>query len=124
MFDLLGEARRLPRSPGHSRKAAGIAGEVADEDAARLLGGERTPTRQAGYDAVERRDGKPRKPQSKARCLLHDAKPGQRLGSIRTPHEWDALLVTTPPALAGGPQPRYLADHAMQGVVPRLRGAR
>lgn len=58
----------------------GITGEVAE--AARLLRVQLTPARQAGYDAVERRNGTTRRLQIKGRCLLPNCKPGQRLGSI------------------------------------------
>ena len=46
--------------------------------------------RQAGYDAVGS-DG--RRVQIKSRCLLPDAKPGQRVGSIRLDHEWDTVAL-------------------------------
>ena len=52
-----------------------------------------TPARHAGYDAVERTNGKTRRLQIKGRCLLDNYKPGQRLGSIRVEKEWDAVLM-------------------------------
>ena len=60
-----------------------MTGEVAEYEAARILGVELTAARQAGYDEL----------QIKGRCLQENCKPGQRLGSIRTEHDWDAVLM-------------------------------
>ncbi len=73
-------------------KPLGITGEVAEYEAARLLGVELTAARQAGYDATEVRDGVVRRLQIKGRCLLPDAKQGQ-VGSIDIEKEWDAALL-------------------------------
>jgi hypothetical protein len=59
-------------------KPLGITGGVAEYEAARILGIELTPVRQAGYDSVE--DG--RQLQIKGRCLLPNSKPSQRLGEL------------------------------------------
>jgi hypothetical protein len=74
-------------------KPLGITGEVAEYEAARILGIKLTPARQAGYDALERYGDSVRKLQIKGRCLLDDCKPGQQLGSIRIEKEWDAVLM-------------------------------
>lgn len=71
-------------------KPLGITGEVAEYEAARLLGVKLTPARQAGYDATEVRDGVLRRLQIKGRCLLPNCKPGQQVGSIDIDKEWDA----------------------------------
>ncbi len=81
------EYRRLTGKP------LGITGEVAEYEAARLLGVELTPARQAGYDATEVCDGVVRRLQIKGRCLLPGCKPGQRVGSIDIEKEWDAALL-------------------------------
>jgi hypothetical protein len=83
-------ARRYRQLTG---KPLGITGEVAEYEAARLLNLELTPARQAGYDAMERKGRKLRRLQIKGRCLPPGCKPGQRLGSIRLEHEWDAVLM-------------------------------
>ena len=72
-------------------KPLGVTGEVAEYEAARLLGVELTPARQAGYDAVRPGDG--RRYQIKGRCLLPGCKPGQRLGSIDITKDFDAVLM-------------------------------
>ena len=81
------EYRRLTGKP------LGITGEVAEYEAARILGIELTTARQAGYDAVEKTNNGTRLLQIKGRCLLDNCKPGQRLGSIRAEKEWDAVLM-------------------------------
>jgi hypothetical protein len=74
-------------------KPLGITGEVAEYEAARILGVVLTPARQAGYDAIENAGGTARRLQIKGRCLLPGCKPGQRLGSIDVTKEWDAVLM-------------------------------
>ena len=80
-------ARRYRELTG---KPLGITGEVGEVLAARLLELELADARQAGYDAVGS-DG--RRVQIKSRCILPNAKPGQRLGSIRLDHEWDTVAL-------------------------------
>ena len=65
-------------------KPLGITGEVGEVLAARLLGLKLSKARQAGFDAIAP-DG--RRVQIKSRCILPDAKPGQRVGSIRLDHD-------------------------------------
>lgn len=94
ILELLGEAKKLAREYySLTSKPLGITGEVAEYEAARILGVELTPARQAGYDAVERRDGSVRRLQIKGRCLLPNCKPGQRVGSIDITKDWDAVLL-------------------------------
>jgi len=76
-----------------TQKPLGITGEVAEFEAARLLGITLTAARQAGYDATEVVSGVTRTLQIKGRCLGEDCKPGQRLGSIKADKEWDAVLM-------------------------------
>lgn len=74
-------------------KPLGATGEVAEYEAARLLGLELTPARQAGYDAIEHCNGREKRLQIKGRCLQKNCKPGQRLGQIRVEKKWDAVLM-------------------------------
>src|SRR5690349_16531380 len=74
-------------------KPLGITGEVAEYEAARILGVELRPARQAGYDAIEHQSGGIRYLQIKGRCILPGCKPGQRLGSIDIKKQWDAVLM-------------------------------
>jgi hypothetical protein len=94
ILEILGEAKRLAQEYRRlTGKPLGITGEVAEYEAARILGVQLTPARQAGYDAVETSGGTVRRLQIKGRCLLDNHKPGQRLGSIRVDKEWDAILM-------------------------------
>lgn len=74
-------------------KPLGVTGEVAECEAARILGVQLTAARQAGYDAIEHMEGGIKKLQIKGRCLQENCKPGERLGSIRLEHDWDAALM-------------------------------
>jgi hypothetical protein len=68
----------------------GITGEVGEYEAAHRLGLALAPARAPGYDAI---DGMGRKLQVKTRSFRQGANPGQRLGSIKLDHEWDAVLL-------------------------------
>lgn len=74
-------------------KPLGITGEMAEFSAAQTLGLELAEALQAGYDAVWNDNGILTEIQIKGRCIPADAKPGQRLGSIRLDKEWDTVLL-------------------------------
>lgn len=94
VLEILAEAKKLAqRYRTLTGKPLGITGEVAEYEAARILGVELTPARQAGYDAIETRDGKTFRLQIKGRCLLEGSKPGQRIGAIDVQKEFDAVLL-------------------------------
>jgi hypothetical protein len=94
VLEILREAKKLAQKyRAVTGKPLGITGEVAEYEAARILGIELTPARQSGYDAIERRDGCVRRLQVKGRCLLPGQKLGQRLGSIDVTKDWDAVLL-------------------------------
>lgn len=69
-------------------KPLGVAGEIAEYEAARLMGVRLCPARTPGYDAVDR-SGK--RIQIKGRVRLPDSKLGQKIGSIRLAHDWDVV---------------------------------
>jgi hypothetical protein len=94
ILEILRDAKKLAQDYRRlTGKPLGITGEVAEYEAARILKVQLTPARQAGYDAVEQRDGVEWRLQIKGRCLLDDAKPGQRVGSIQINKDWDAVLL-------------------------------
>lgn len=74
-------------------KPLGITGEVAEYEAARLLGLELHLARQAGYDATEMRDGNPRRIQVKGRQVTPGNRSAGRLGSIDLRQEFDSVLL-------------------------------
>ncbi len=72
-------------------KPLGITGEYGEYIAAEMLGLELAEARTAGFDAI---DSAGRRIQIKARSIPRGKKlVGQRLGSIRLDHEWDAVLL-------------------------------
>lgn len=93
IMEILRDAKKLAHEyRALTGKPLGVTGEVAEYEAARILGLELMQARQAGYDAIERVNSTTRRLQIKGRCLL-DAKPGQKLGSIDITKEFDAVLL-------------------------------
>src|SRR5438309_7549968 len=94
VLEILRKAKKLAQEyRALTSKPLGITGEVAEYEAARLLGVQLTPARQAGYDAIESVAETTRRLQIKGRCLLPGCKPSQRLGSIDIKKDWDAVLM-------------------------------
>ncbi len=94
VFSILAEAKKLAQQYRVlTGKPLGITGEVAEYEAARILGLELSSARQAGYDAIEIRNGEPFYLQIKGRCVFEGSKPGQRMGSIDIKKEFDAVLL-------------------------------
>jgi hypothetical protein len=88
---ILAQAKVLAREYRElTGKPLGVTGEVAEYEAARLLGVSLMPARHGGYDAVGD-DG--RRLQIKGRCMLPACKPGQRLGRIDVSKDFDAVLM-------------------------------
>lgn len=83
-------ARRYKELTG---KPLGITGEVAEYEAARVLGLELHLARQAGYDATEIRDGTPRRIQVKGRQVTPGNRKAGQLGSIDLRQEFDSVLL-------------------------------
>lgn len=93
---LIAETRRLAaeyrRTTG--KPLSGVSNEIAENDAARLLGLELCSDRGDGYDAVgtrDRWDGK--RVQIKARAIFDESKTGQRLGQLKVEREWDSVIL-------------------------------
>ena len=94
VMNVLHKAKRLAQQYRElTGKPLGITGEVAEYEAARILGIKLTPARNTGFDATEKKNGSLRRLQIKSRCLLPNCKPGQRLGSIDIEKEFDAVLM-------------------------------
>jgi hypothetical protein len=72
-------------------KPLGITSEIAEFEAARILGLELCGPRQAGYDACRTTSSGETRIQIKGRRLM-DAKSG-RVGTIRLTHEWDSVIL-------------------------------
>lgn len=94
VMSILRDAKRLAQQYRQvTGKPLGITGEVAEYEAARILGLRLTVARQAGYDAIEQRDGREHRLQIKGRCILPNCKPGQRMGAIDVEKEFDGVLL-------------------------------
>jgi hypothetical protein len=118
ILDILAEAKRLAQEyRALTGKPLGITGEVAEYEAARILGVTLTPARQAGYDAIEDRNGKKVRLQIKGRCVLNDSKPGQRVGSIDIKKEFDAVLLVL---LDGSFEATAIYEATREAVVDAL----
>ena len=74
-------------------KPLGITGEVAEYEAARLLGLELCEARQTGFDAWLVRDNLTTKVQIKGRRLMEASKSSQRVSSIDLEKEWDSVIL-------------------------------
>ena len=74
-------------------KPLGVTGEVAEYLAADILGLELAPARTAGHDALRRTAERVEKIQIKGRAFGPEAKPGQRLGRIKTDADCDTVML-------------------------------
>jgi hypothetical protein len=91
---LLTTARDLARQYRElTGKPLGITGEVAEFEAARILGLHLAEARQDGYDAIESIDSTTRRLQIKGRCLPPGAHRGHQIGKIQRHKPWDAVLL-------------------------------
>ena len=111
-------------------KPLGVTGEIAEYVAAELLGLELAPPRTAGYDALRQTGNGPERIQIKGRAYGDDAKPGQRLGTIKQDAACDTVLLVLldnrtlePRELWEAPYGIVAARLAMPGSKARARGA-
>jgi hypothetical protein len=74
-------------------KPLGVTGEIAEFVAAEILGLELAPPRTHGYDAIRRTPRRRQRIQIKGRAYGEDAKPGQRIGTIKRGAPCDAVLL-------------------------------
>ncbi len=88
--DLLGTVKDLAREYYEltGGRSLGVTGEVAEYEAARLVGVRLAPVRQSGFDAW--RDGE--KLQIKG-CCVSRSEASWRMGAVRLDREWDWVLL-------------------------------
>lgn len=92
IMEVLSAAKELARAYRElTGKPLGITGEVAEYEAAKLLGLRLMEARTAAYDAERLCDRHTY--QIKGRCLVDNRNPGQRLGKIDTSKRFDAVLL-------------------------------
>ncbi len=92
---LMAEARRLAAD---YRRATGktlpISGEIAINDAIRLLSLEPSNEPQGGHDAIRRHpDGRVDRLQIKTRVVFDEIKSAHRLGELKMERPWEAVLL-------------------------------
>lgn len=111
-------------------KPLGVTGEVAEYVAAELLGLELAPPRTAGYDALRQTPSGLERIQIKGRAYGEDAKPGQRIGTIRQGAACDTVLLVLLDNRTLEPRELWEASYsavaerlAMPGSKARARGA-
>lgn len=94
LVDLLKQAKKLAQEYyALTGRPLGITGEVAEYEAARLLGVTMAPVRTEGYDAIRIVGDRMEKLQIKGRCLAENPKPGQRIGAINRDKPWDVAIL-------------------------------
>lgn len=91
---LLAQVKRLAREyRALTGRPLGVTGEVAEYEAARLLGLALAEVREPGYDAVRCENGRAVRLQIKARCLDEGGLRAGRMGRIDKTKPWDAVLL-------------------------------
>jgi len=94
LIGVLERAKQLAREyRALTGRPLGVTGEIAELEAASILGLELAQVRQAGYDAIRHDAGGDWRIQIKGRCILPDSKPGQRLGGIDCAKDWDSAIL-------------------------------
>jgi hypothetical protein len=96
VLNLIQRAKRLAaRYRQLTGRPLGIAGEVAEAEVIRLLGGVLAPVRTAGHDVIRQTaDGRTERLQVKGRVLLNLGSRRGRLGGIDVENaDWDAVLL-------------------------------
>lgn len=92
---LISEARRLAadyrRATG--KPLAGVSGEIAQHDAARLMDLEICDPQVGGYDAVGRGNREGKRIQIKGRAIFDEGKSGQRIGQLKLEQDWDSIML-------------------------------
>jgi hypothetical protein len=101
----------------------GVTAEIAEYEAAQLLGLTLAAVRQAGYDAIRTTADGEQRLQIKGRCVRPGSEPGQRVGTIDLNKPWDAVLLVL---LDGefAPTAIYEADRSALTQALTLPGSR
>ncbi|TAJ19081.1 MAG: hypothetical protein EPO68_06865 [Planctomycetota bacterium] len=91
---LLRDVKRLNKEyRALTGRPLGVTGEVAELEAARILGLELCEARTAGHDAIRCVGSSQTRVQIKGRCVLPDSKAGQRVGAIKPEADWDIVVL-------------------------------
>ncbi len=111
-------------------KPLGVTGEVAEWEAARILGLKLCKARQDGYDAIRISGQGPKRVSIKGKRILEVSKPGQRMGRIQLKYEWDSVILVlldekfNPKAIYEAERPLIKRELSRPGSKARnIRGA-
>jgi len=129
--DILAQAQKLGAEYYRlTGKPLGVTGEVAEHVAAEALGLELAPARTEGYDAIRSAGKSKQRIQIKGRAYGPDAKPGQRLGTIKRGSPCDTVLLVlldnrtlNPREMWEAPMAAVEKRLAVPGSKARARGA-
>lgn len=92
---LISEARRIAADYRKltGKTLGGVSGEIAENDAARLLDLELVKDQSAGYNAIGKGKREGKKIQIKGRAIFEESKSGQRIGQLKLNQEWDSVVL-------------------------------
>ncbi len=92
---LISEARKLAADyrKATGKNLGGVSGEIALNDAARLLDLELCDSNTSGYDAVGRGRLKGKKIQIKGRVIFDEGKSAQRIAQLKVDQAWDSVVL-------------------------------
>ena len=92
---LISEARRLAADYRRltGKPLAGVSGEIAQHDAARLMNLEICDPAVGGYDAIGHGSREGKRIQIKGRAIFDEGKSGQRIGQLKIDQEWDSIML-------------------------------
>jgi hypothetical protein len=94
LSDLLSRVKLISRQYRDlTGRPLGCTGEIAELEAASILGLELAQVRQTGYDAIRNTPEGQQRIQIKGRCILPGSKLSQRLGRIDITKPWDAVML-------------------------------
>jgi hypothetical protein len=94
LVELLGEVKKLAKEYYHlTGKPLGVTGEVAEFEAARLLGIQLCVARQSGYDAIRSSPDGQIRLSIKSACFPASLEAKWRIGTVDLKKEWDATVM-------------------------------
>ena len=94
LVELLGEVKKLAQEYYQlTGKPLGVTGEIAEFEAARLLGVQLCVARQEGYDAIRSSPDGQMRLSIKSACFHASLEAKWRIGKIEFEKEWDSTLM-------------------------------
>ena len=121
LVELLGEVKKLAQEYYRlTGKPLGVTGEIAEFEAARLLGIQLCRARQAGYDAIRVGPDGGVRLSIKSACFPASLEAKWRIGTISLEKEWDATLMVL---LTPDFEPREIWEADREAVMKLFENA-